>query len=265
MINLLVKKSPTLIQPLVQKIANPLQTFLQANLEYLFGTRSNWTESSGKIPYPSCLVDTTSRRYVDFLKQIATFLDNHPNEVFTLFVEDWIRNNDVLAKEFEESGLLKYAYAKPANTPWPTLGELITSGKRLIVFSSTSAPAYSWLNFTPVHFSSYNDTLKPEELKKLAQKKALPALPTMTHQVDPQLFIALAHFTTPGIAGSKQDATKKDVLRYNAQRIATLTNHIPNFISVDFYRVPNKDVFDVQNELNGVGNYKGKPLWTAKK
>ncbi len=73
-----------------------------------------------------------------YLAPIKSFLDANPNEVITLL----LTNPDNVAVTqfdavFQAVGLAPYAFA-PAGTlaldQWPTLGEMIASGKRLVVF-----------------------------------------------------------------------------------------------------------------------------------
>lgn len=74
----------------------------------------------------------------DYLKPIKAFLDGNPNEVITML----LTNPDALsvtlfADAFRSTGLEAYAFVpgkKLALAEWPTLGSLIDSGKRLIVF-----------------------------------------------------------------------------------------------------------------------------------
>ncbi|KAL8861155.1 MAG: hypothetical protein Q9178_002371 [Gyalolechia marmorata] len=76
-----------------------------------------------------------------FLNTLKTWLDDHPNEVLTLL----LTNGDdtpiaQYATAFESTGLDKYTYTPPTTTHplplanWPTLGSLIDSKTRLIVF-----------------------------------------------------------------------------------------------------------------------------------
>ncbi|KAL8915406.1 MAG: hypothetical protein Q9172_006896 [Xanthocarpia lactea] len=76
-----------------------------------------------------------------FLTTIKTWLDANPNEVLTLL----LTNGDdtpitQYATAFESAGLDKYTYTPPPTTHplpltnWPTLGSLISSKTRLIVF-----------------------------------------------------------------------------------------------------------------------------------
>ena len=75
----------------------------------------------------------------DFLVTIKKWLDSNPNEVVTLLLTN---GDSVSVTEFGDtfasSGITDYAYVPNENPPsisdWPTLGDLITSGKRLVVF-----------------------------------------------------------------------------------------------------------------------------------
>lgn len=76
-----------------------------------------------------------------FLVTVKTWLDDNPNEVVTLL----LTNGDSVAitefgDTFTSSGIDSYAFV-PSSSPdtlaisnWPTLGDLIASGKRLVVF-----------------------------------------------------------------------------------------------------------------------------------
>jgi hypothetical protein len=80
---------------------------------------------------------------LNYLDEIKSWLDANTNEVVTLLVT----NGDSIAISefgtvFASAGLDTYAYS-PGSTlaigDWPTLGELISSNKRLIVFMGMSA------------------------------------------------------------------------------------------------------------------------------
>lgn len=75
-----------------------------------------------------------------YLATVKTWLDANPNEVITFI----FTNPDALslpgqwAPAFNASGIAELAYIPPhlpmAQTDWPTLGELIDSGKRVVAF-----------------------------------------------------------------------------------------------------------------------------------
>lgn len=73
-----------------------------------------------------------------YLGTIKTFLDGNPNEVVTLL----ITNQDGLSgaafdAAFQSSGIKSYAFIPTGNltlNQWPTLGQMIAMGQRLVVF-----------------------------------------------------------------------------------------------------------------------------------
>lgn len=92
-----------------------------------------------------------------WLSTIVAFLDANPNEVVTLL----ITNGDGLsgsafAAAFEAAGADIYAYS-PGKTlslsEWPTLGQLIDAGSRLVVFMDY--PADSTVSYILPEFSTY--------------------------------------------------------------------------------------------------------------
>jgi hypothetical protein len=61
-----------------------------------------------------------------------------------LFVEPYVKPADI-AKLFKEAGLERYLAELSRDEPLPTLGELVDSGKRMIVFTEKDADGtYPW-------------------------------------------------------------------------------------------------------------------------
>ncbi|KAL8933470.1 MAG: hypothetical protein Q9216_006347, partial [Gyalolechia sp. 2 TL-2023] len=100
-----------------------------------------------------------------YLSDVKKWLDDvkNENEVLTLL----LTNGDRLppsdfAKAFESSGLDTYAYIPPANLTfdtWPTLSDLITSKKRLVVFLDYGAkPSEEVAPYILDEFSHYFET-----------------------------------------------------------------------------------------------------------
>lgn len=83
----------------------------------------------------------------DWLEEIKKWLDNNPNEVVTvLLVNSDNATPQNLGAHFTTAGITEYAYIPPSTsvppTAWPTLQELITANKRLMVFvASLDNPA----------------------------------------------------------------------------------------------------------------------------
>ena len=67
---------------------------------------------------------------VPTLREIRSFLLQHPGEVLLMVVEDYVTPED-LARAFADSNLEDFVYRGPAGPPWPELYELVASGQNL--------------------------------------------------------------------------------------------------------------------------------------
>lgn len=79
----------------------------------------------------------------DTLSEVGSWLKSNPNEVVTIM---WNSPNNKAFKPsdftamYQAAGLLDYTYTQPVdNLTWPTLQEMITSGKRLVTFTDLGA------------------------------------------------------------------------------------------------------------------------------
>lgn len=79
-----------------------------------------------------------------YLTTIKTFLDNNPDEVVTVLLTNGDNlGMDKFDAEFTKSGVKKYVYTPPSTNlaidKWPTFGDMIASGQRLVVFMDYGA------------------------------------------------------------------------------------------------------------------------------
>ena len=81
------------------------------------------------------------------LQGIRAWMDNHPGEVVTLFIQDAVSPADT-ATAIDTAGLRETVY-RPATSagPWPTLGSMIDRGQRLVVLmeNDSCGARYPWL------------------------------------------------------------------------------------------------------------------------
>lgn len=74
----------------------------------------------------------------DYLTTVRTFLDANPNEVVTLLLTNQEGQlGSSFDAAFQSSGAKNYAFVPTGNLTldqWPTLGQMISSGQRLVVF-----------------------------------------------------------------------------------------------------------------------------------
>jgi hypothetical protein len=87
---------------------------------------------------------------------IRRFLDRHPGEVLIVIVEDYVPPATI-ERAFEDAGLTPYVATLDRRRPLPTLGALVESGHRLVVFAEEKGgspvwymPAFSFIQDTPL-------------------------------------------------------------------------------------------------------------------
>jgi len=90
------------------------------------------------------------------LGAIRGFLEAHPGTVLMLVVEPYVSSQQV-ARAFEAAGLLRYVATLDRHAPLPTLGMLVASDRRLVVFAEEGGgnpawymPAFSFIQDTPL-------------------------------------------------------------------------------------------------------------------
>lgn len=120
---------------------------LDLGIRFLQGqTRVHQDKKTLNMCHSSCFLEDAGL-VENFLGTIKTWLDGHPEEVVTVL----LTNGDFVDisrfdEAFTKSGLKNYAFvpsSSPAALPmnsWPTMGEIIRSGKRLIVFVGKYVP-----------------------------------------------------------------------------------------------------------------------------
>ncbi|MGI5460465.1 hypothetical protein ACQEWB_46320 [Streptomyces sp. CA-249302] len=164
---------------------------------------------------------------VPALKQLGDWMRAHPTEVVTLIVQDAISAEDT-EKAFEQAGLTGLVHTPDADPakPWPTLGHLIDSGRRLVVFAEEAdGPAPWYRNFyrygmeTPFAFRT------PGEMNCVPHRGG----------TGKRLFL-LNHFITAD-GGSRLDAGEVNARRFVLDRVHECEHERGrpvNFIAVDY-------------------------------
>ena len=116
---------------------------LNLGLRFLQGQTHRSLEDDNvlELCHTSC-IEEDGGSLSDYLKTVNTWLDAHPLQVVTLLLTNG-DNVDIslFDNAFNTAGAKKYTYAPPSGEAvplklgsWPTLGDMIDSGKRLVVF-----------------------------------------------------------------------------------------------------------------------------------
>lgn len=128
----------------------------------LLQAQSHWWNGALHFCHTSCLL-YDGGPVLNYLNKVKSFLDKNPNEVLTLLFTN-PENQSVLTvwkPIFDQAGLTPMIYVPP-NVPakvtdWPTLGDMIDSGKRLVVFLDSGANTTA-VNFILPEFSMIWET-----------------------------------------------------------------------------------------------------------
>jgi hypothetical protein len=184
-----------------------------------------------------------STLWLDSLRGIRDWLDDHPREVVTLFVQDEVTPGDT-ARVFEDAGLLPYVYSPTQNGAWPTLGQMIDAGTRLVVLMENRdggdrvpwlIPGFDVVQDTPYLFESAADF-------SCAPNRG-PA--------DAPLFLVNHWIDEMGnVPRNAALVNARDVLLPRVEECEEERGQLPNFVAVDYYN--RGDLLPVVDELNGV-------------
>ncbi|KAJ7347549.1 PLC-like phosphodiesterase [Mycena albidolilacea] len=186
---------------------------------------------------------------VDYLKTVKTFLDANPNEVLTLiFTNPEGQSPATVWKPlFDEAGITPLAFVPPSipvkQADWPTLGSMIDSGKRVVVFMDAGADGADAVDFImpefqmiwEAPFSSVDPTF-PCKIDRIAGPLAdVDHMYMINHNLNKNL-ISLG--STDVLVSDPVDAPTTngvDSILADANGCAPLgANRAPNFVLVDY-------------------------------
>lgn len=182
-------------------------------------------------------------KWLPVMKQVRTWMALHPREVVTFFIEDYVDPADT-AKLFREAGLLPYVHVQKVGQPWPTLGQMINSGHRLVVLLEKHEPdkQYPWLlpGFELTQDTPYTNP-------------TLAGMSCTLQRGSPDNSLLLINAWLAGFSSLVTDAQKVNRVSFlgpYTRRCERERGQIPNFVAVNFWNEGN--VFKVVDNLNGL-------------
>ncbi|HTQ68519.1 MAG TPA: hypothetical protein VMI13_07485 [Solirubrobacteraceae bacterium] len=177
------------------------------------------------------------------LKAVASFLKDNPRQVVIVIVEDYVPPKTI-ERSFDAAGLTRYAETLPVHSPLPTLGQLIDSDRRLLVFAEVKGgtpgwymPAFEFIQDTPL------GALHPAQLScdRYRGTSAGPLL-LINHWIPP----------FPPSPAINAQIGRGAFLRARIGRCTRERGIHGAIVAVDFYE--RTDVVEVARELNGGGD-----------
>jgi hypothetical protein len=179
-------------------------------------------------------------KFSDTLAGIRQFLDDHPNDVVTLILEDYAEAPHIV-QALRDAGLERSLVHHEPGKRWPTLRQMKRRGTRLVVFAQNQggdAPglldAFEEMGETPYSFRSAAEfSCRPNRGPAEA-----PRLFLLNHWVD-----------DPNRRPAAAIVNDYEVLSARAERCERARDHLPNFVAVNF--AEDGDLLRVVDDLNG--------------
>lgn len=164
---------------------------------------------------------------VPALHAIGDWLRAHRDAVVTLIIEDHTNPADTMTT-LERAGLRRYAWSQPSpGSPWPSLGEIVRSNRRLVLFTERADEHVPWLaNYHRVGAETEFRADSPADLTCARGRGPAYA----------RLFL-LNNWVSSSLAPSRAEAAivnSAEALGRRAARCRRERHMLPNFVAVDF-------------------------------
>ncbi|KDQ53667.1 hypothetical protein JAAARDRAFT_420469 [Jaapia argillacea MUCL 33604] len=198
-----------------------------------------------------------------YLTTVRTFLTANPNEVLTLLFTnpDGLSYADLWDPAFQASGIADLAYIPPTvpvkQSDWPTLGELIDSGKRVVVFLDAGAsdgstvdyilPEFQMIWETPYGYTNPSFPCSVDRIKGTLSVE--DHMYMINHSLNFNLFDAGLIISDPEQASTTNGVKSILANAYGCSHFAD--GRAPNFVLLDF--VNKGQPFAAADILNGFG------------
>ncbi|KAJ7809027.1 PLC-like phosphodiesterase [Mycena leptocephala] len=196
-----------------------------------------------------------------YLTTVKTWLDANPNEVLTLLFTnpEGLSIPGVWAPAFEQSGIASLAYIPPTNpmpqSAWPTLGSMIDSGKRVVVFLDAGADGsdggvvpYILPEFTMIWETQfgYTDSSFPCSVDRISGSPP-DHMYMINHSLNIDIFGIVV--SDPEQAGTT-NGVASIVAHANGCVPFSQANRLPSFVLLDFVNIGSG--LAAVNQLNGL-------------
>ncbi|KAK4153908.1 PI-PLC X domain-containing protein 1 [Chaetomidium leptoderma] len=206
----------------------------------------------------------------NWLRQVRDWVAAHPYDVVTLLLGNGNYSNpEKYVRAIEDSGIKQFVYT-PSVVPmavddWPTLGQMILSGQRVVMFLDYMAnqTAYPWLMdqfsqmwespFDPVDTAFPCTVQRPPDLKP---EEARRRLYMMNHNLNVEVSLLGQAILVPAVSQLNVTNGVEGVgsLGMAANNCRTDWGRAPNILNVDYYNFGSfpGSVFEVAAMMNNV-------------
>ena len=185
------------------------------------------------------------------LEDMHTFLVANPGAVLIVVNQDYVKPEDFVGAA-KDAGVAEFAYSGPVDGEWPTLQEMVDSGKRVVFLAENEAGAAPWYRLaydgiteeTPYAFGKVAQLTRPADLAaSCAANRGAAGSP---------IFLLNHWITTDPLPLPSQadQVNAYDALLKRARDCQRIRKHVPNLVAVNFYL--RGEVFRAVDTLNGL-------------
>jgi hypothetical protein len=178
------------------------------------------------------------------LKEIGAWMDRNPTEIVTMIIQDGVPATEITGA-VAAAGLAGKVSTPPDDPAggWPTLREMVSSGRRLVMFTESQDLPGSFLrSFYRYASDTPFDVTRPEDLTTCEVKRGA---------ADARLLLVNTWLTDT--APSRRAALTSNApaaVVARAHRCERDRGRLPTFVAVDFANIGN--VVHAVDTLNGV-------------
>jgi len=191
----------------------------------------------------------------DYLRQVKTFLDANPNDIVTLIISNQVESPAMSKWKavFDKSEMTGLAYIPPqpimSRHDWPTLGEMISLGKRIVVFIDNGLEGRKKAKaefMLPEFKMVWEDTFNPTDITfpckvdrtdgPLAPREQLNLI---NHNLNVNVLPVVGgnDLLLPDWLNSPRTNSVDSILKHAAQCSGIVDGRNPNFVLVDYVNV----------------------------
>jgi len=190
----------------------------------------------------ACNFPLGKRPFIDGLTDIKNFLDANLGEVVRIEMEARAPEPDISAT-FLDSGILHYVLLHKQGDSWPTLRQMIETGKRLVVTTDDPASVLPWfLNVNEFQFATPFSFHKIEEFSCGSPPAAPVDLYTVVHNIQ--------NAVGAGDPSQASVTNSNPLMIQRALECAKVVGQPVHELSVDFFSVGS--ALDTVDMLNGM-------------
>ncbi|KAH6972591.1 PLC-like phosphodiesterase [Ilyonectria destructans] len=248
----------------------PVRTQLDDGIRFI-QAQIRWP-TNGLVPHfchTSCdLLDAGP--ITEWLTEVRKWVDEHPYDVVTILLGNGNRSHaDLYVPYIQQTGILKYAYHAPylpmTLDDWPTLGEMITIGKRVVMFLDyiSDQKKYPWLldefsqmwetPFDPLDRDFPCTVQRPPNLTETSAENRL-YLHNHNLNVEFDIFGTKIHVPAVALLNETNAVSGYGSLGLAANNCRSEWGRPPNILNVDYYNYGSfcGSVFEVAAQINNV-------------